>query len=286
MKWFLSILALWQFSFSQVQDTLASEDFEGDTASMFLVNYSTEVMNTWPASCGQMGVGINALFDTPNVDFDVSNNGTYFLGLNVEDPCGGVYEGTLLSDSVDATGYDSVTIQFQYFISEELWGTRLDSALEFEVYVSDERLALPIETFYNDGTIRETWIDTSFTFEVPEGDSVFFLRAYVNGGEGFGLDNFEVLGWKDEVVSLDDSDLNLVSRTQLYFDSGMLQYQLSQPSALNFVRVYNLNGEMLKFYRLNALAGELDLNWLSQGTYFIQLVNSEGLSESLRVVTR
>lgn len=262
------------------QDTLYFEGFEGDSSDVLFENYSSDVMNHWPASCGSVGLGGNSDFDSEDVDFDISSNHSQYMGLNVHSPCGGYYTAHVQSQVIDPTGYDSITVIYDLFQTQELWVSRVDSVAILEVIPKDSSVSLPIYQFYNEGLAREQWGTLTYSFPVdsfPEGFYFFFKLA---GGQGMGIDNFTVLAYPELTTSqLEPSVHSSASTVDFTYTSGEVHLSGMPQGAL--LQVHDVSGKQVLTQNIVESQESLSLQHLDVGVYWFSLSHPE-LSQSLR----
>ncbi len=177
------IMVIWHISLS-AQTILFQEDFE-ITPITSIANTFGDTVITGPSPCGQASRGDTSDLNSTQVNY-TGDNLSYFLGVNPE-LCGGFYNATLESDSIDFTGYDYLTFACKYFKSDTIhWGQVM---LQF---VFDN--GTTTDTIKDVFTTKESWDN----IEVRLSDSMIsenvFMTIQMGGGEAIGIDDITVSG--------------------------------------------------------------------------------------------
>ncbi len=193
--------------FSLVIMTSCSEDDEvitdqivtnEDSTILFTENFeSSPTSNSFRHRTGELIEGINrcgfysisnaVALNSIEVNLRNDQNSSNFLGVNPQNPCGGVTDGRAKNE-VDLSGaLGSLQLKFDYIITNSLWESpNLNikfTNLEGEEYVIESEL-----------TERDSW--TSVTFDLPEIMKSTTVEIYIsseNTGEAVGIDNIEII---------------------------------------------------------------------------------------------
>ncbi|MFH2143138.1 MAG: T9SS type A sorting domain-containing protein [Bacteroidota bacterium] len=182
----LTIFVLFSHN-SNSQTILFSEDFETSPVISF-VNAFSGITPDGPSPCGEASRGTTADFNSTNVDFQNTQNSSFFLGVNPQAPCGGFYNALLISDTLDFSGVDSLVFESRYFKSTTLsWGPAT-LQIVFDNTIDKDTIETEFISF-------DSW-DNTVVALAPEFISPnVIISINMGGGEGVAIDDFEIVGY-------------------------------------------------------------------------------------------
>jgi len=184
------IFFLGQYLYSQT--TLFSEDFEISPVTS-IVNISSGTLLDGPSPCGFATRGTTADFNSSNVDFLNLQNSSFFLGLNPEAPCGGFYNASLYSDTMDFSGIDSIFFKCKYFKSTTLaWGP---TELNFVFDNLSSQFTIDSEF-----STTDSWDSVVVSLPIGMISPNVLFTINLGGGEGVAIDDIEIVAYSTPIL--------------------------------------------------------------------------------------
>ncbi|MFT6244767.1 MAG: hypothetical protein ACJAXI_001536 [Crocinitomicaceae bacterium] len=257
------------------QTVLFSEDFEASPVTNFLNTWTSETqLPDGPSPCGSSTRGNSADFNSSTVDFNVAQNGSYFLGLNPESPCGGFYNASLHSPTQDFSGLaDSIVVSIRYFKSSTLgWGPS------------------QLEIVFDNGTVTDTirdqfatidnWDVIDYVLPISMHKAIVDITINIGGGEGVGLDDMTVTRYL--VIA---STIEIATGLSLFPNPAKDQINIrSKSEHLLSWEIYGMTGNIvLSSNDINSLTENIDLSVLDNGNYIIRIETINGARASQRI---
>jgi len=183
-------------------------------------------MNNWtgeiqlpdgPSACSKGSRGSTAAFNSLNVDFQVTQNASYFLGVNPEAPCAGFYNATLITDTVTGLDFsvaDSLKFSCRYFKSTTLgWG-----ATTLKIVFDNGTTTFTVEPEF---ITNDSWDNVDVGLPASMISTGIEIRIEnMGGGEGVALDDILI----ENVCNAIDTSVVLAGNTLSANASG-LSYQ-------------------------------------------------------------
>lgn len=177
------------FNSSQSQTVLFGQDFETGPVTNILNNWGGETqLPEGPSPCGKGSRGNASVFNSANVNFNSAGNPGYFLGVNPQVPCGGFYYAILITDSLDFSGADSLTLSLKYYKTTTLnWGPAY-----FQVSLGNSTVNAVYNTEFS---VVNAWDSVLFSVPAAIISNKVQLTIEMGGGEGVGVDDILILGY-------------------------------------------------------------------------------------------
>jgi hypothetical protein len=249
------------------QLVLFQEDFETAPVTS-IVNDWTGTLPNGPSPCSQASRGTTADFNSSSIDFLNAQNPSYFLGVNPESPCGGFYNATLLSDSMDWSAADSIVFKCKYFMSIGLnWGSS-----KCEIILSD---GVDADTISTEFISTNTWDSISVGIPLSLANPNVVMTINMGGGEGVALDDILILNYPATEIKSQDNVLNAYvypNPVSNYFyiesrEKGLV-YELS---------LMDISGRcIIKNEKIKDKLKQIDINHLLPGVYILYLRTTDG----------
>jgi hypothetical protein len=260
----LLVLLTGQLTSLQAQ-SLFLENFETSPVTSILNSapLSETQLTTGPPPCAKASRGTTVDFNSVNVNFNNTQNSTYFLGANPEGPCNGYYMAALNTSSLNFSGQESLRFKCRYFKSSTLnWGP--DS---LRITFSDGVSKFVIDSLFS---VTDNWT----TIDVPLPNFLIApavtIKFKMGGGEGVGLDDIEIVN----ISSLGFDESSITNNIKFYPNPFSAQTTLHSDKILNnaTLTVYNSLGQILsQLKNINGQTVNLNRNNLPIGHYFAEI---------------
>lgn len=273
-KIFYSTLLIVACSFSvSAQTIIFAEDFETSPVTNFLNTWNSETqLAEGPSACATASRGNTADFNSTNVDFNSTQNASYFLGANPESPCGGFYNASLHSavQNFSATT-DSLVLKVRYFKSTTLnWG-----ATQLEVIFDN---GTTTDTLKNEFTTTDSWDVVAYKLPASMHNSTVTITVKMGGGEGVGIDDFIITSYlaSSTTYDLDNQNLSIYPNPT----TDIIAIESTNEEILAW-ELHSLEGKIvLSSWGVNTKRTEIDLSLLNNGNYILSVETISGVKTS------
>jgi|AntAceMinimDraft_17_1070374.scaffolds.fasta_scaffold02082_10 hypothetical protein len=200
------IAMLWlQLPTLKSQSLLFHEDFEISPVTSILNSGETQ-LTEGPSPCGKGSRGNTADFNSTNVEFQNSQNSSYFLGVNPEFPCGGFYNASLTTDSLNLSAADSLKFKCHYFKSTTLgWGGSAILNIVFDNGTTNFTIESEFST-------NDNWDSLEIALPNSMIDPSVLMTINLGGGEGVGIDDIKIIN----IIATNINQHNLTNNIKLY----------------------------------------------------------------------
>jgi hypothetical protein len=277
MKFFFTLAFLF-LSFNlclNAQNVLFQEDFETAPITSIVNTFGDSVPNG-SSPCGQASRGTTADLNSSSIDFINAQNSTYFLGVNPESPCGGFYQATLASDSMDWSASDSIVFKCRYFMSTTLnWGS-----YGCRIIFND---GFDADTISTEFTTTNSWDSLIVGIPISLASPDVVMTITMGGGEGVALDDIQIINFPatkiNEVVDKESFKVfpNPVTNN-LYIESLeteiIYELSLSDISGRCIIRKTNIKDN----------EKWMDLSSLGSGMYILNVSSTDGSIYSYKII--
>jgi len=270
-----ALIILAQVQRTSAQAVLFQETFEVGPVTSVLNTFGDTVQDG-ASPCGQASRGTTSDFNSLNVDYQNAQNSTSFLGLNPEAPCGGAYNASLYSDTMDWSGFDSLIFSCDYFKSTTLgWG-----ATELEIIFNSSMGTDTIGAKLLSDT--NNWGNVQVKLATSIIDSFVSIRINLGGGEGVGLDNILVNGYSPGAgVKSPQGEFAKVFPNPV---SDYLHIETYAQSAVSHMDLFDAYGRRLITKRLSNKVYSFGMHKYPPGIYLIYLHDGLGGSMSFKLL--
>lgn len=250
------------------------ENFETSPVTSFVNSY-TDSLPDGPSPCSQASRGTTADFNSTHVDFQSTQNATYFLGVNPESPCGGYYNAFLVSDTLDLSGYDSLVFKSKYFMSSTLnWGPSIISI------VFDN--STDKDTIESEFVNTDNWDSIKVTLPVSMIASQVLISINMGGGEGAALDDIEISGYNTS------TGLSKLVENNVFIYPNPAQeniyWQQTSDDEVVSIIVADLTGQKIISQNVTGIQNNIDISALNKGIYFLMFIFDDHKIESYKFI--
>lgn len=249
--------------------TLFLENFETSPVTSIL-NFGETQLAEGPSPCGKATRGTASDFNSSSVNFNASQNSTFFLGVNPQVLCGGFYDATLTSIALDLSGQDSLRFKCRYFKSSTLgWGGDI-----FNISFTNGMSGFNIN---NQAvfTVSNAWtlVDIALPSFLIAPNVVFTIL--MGGGEGTALDDIEIYNVSNSAGFKPDDNGDDEDIISLYPNPFTSEALLRSGNTFNNATliVYNSYGQAIREIRnIGGQTFVLQRNHLPSGLYLFRLM--------------
>lgn len=279
-----SILFL-TLSSAKAQNILFEEDFETDPVTSMWNSFTDSIPNG-PPPCGEASRGTTSDHNSSSVDFLNAQNGSYFLAVNPEDPCGGAYTAELESDTFDFSGVDSLYCSFRYFLGDPIWGGPTVMKLEL--------ITIENGVFQDTATLDTVFSDTNTWSNIDRrlSDSIINDSVRINlkmGKESpAGVDDLKI--YEPTSTSVPEKEKPSPTDISAYPNpfSKELRVKLSdKPLSGGTLKLVDMTGRTVLSKAWEAgKTLRIDGSDLENGVYILEWSNEQGRSSYQRVIKR
>ncbi|WP_196885471.1 T9SS type A sorting domain-containing protein [Aureivirga sp. CE67] len=245
---------------------LFQEDFETFPLTTFVHSYDNAAVPNENLECGKASVGTTTYFNSTSLDFKNDENDSVFLGINTEEPCGGIYDTKVKVENVDLSGVDELFFQCRYFMTSPLdWG-------ETAIKVTFKKDAL-VHEITSEFSEEDAWTDLEVALPntfIQEGVTIEIEMK----GEGVALDDLFVTkeAKTDGELSIDQNVLEMV---KIYPNPTENSINIQHKNKISEISVYDLNGTLLKS-EMNTKDGKVSFENYSKGFYIVKVKDEKG----------
>ncbi len=259
------------------QTTAFEEDFESSPVNSVKNDFG-DTLWTGESWCEQAARGMTSHHNSTNVDFKNGQNSGYFLANNPEDSCGGFNIATVVSDSFDFSGYDSLRFSCRYFMSDAIgWGP---TTLQVQFMTSSN--SFTIDTVFND---TSDWANIDIRLPSSMLDDTTWFTMDLGGGEAVGV---------DDLLVYEPSSTSFLARKKKgeklrvhpnpFRDKLQVRNSFEESEELR-LRILDLTGRTVQARELRAKEEfSISLPELREGVYFLELSNGKGQKRVQRIV--
>ncbi|MBD3639190.1 MAG: T9SS type A sorting domain-containing protein [Crocinitomicaceae bacterium] len=245
---------------------LFSEDFETSPVTNFLNTWTGETQLPDGASpCGSATRGNTTDFNSTNVDFNSAQNPGYFLGVNPESPCGGFYNASLHTPTLDLSGTaDSIVVSVKYFITSTIgWG-----GAQLQFIFDNGTVTDTMNGIFND---TDVWRTASYTLPATMQAASVDITLNMGGGEAVGVDDFTVTRY---LATSSITDEEIAWSVYPNPTNGLLNINTNE-NVSNW-RILSLDGKIVmeQQYIPNQ---PIDVSAIPNGTYLIEIRNEDSV---------
>lgn len=268
------------FSQLQGQNILFEEDFES-TPITTVENELDDTLWTGSSWCVQAARGMTSHHNSSNVDFKSSENGSYFLANNPEDSCGGANTATVVSDSSDFSGVDSIFFSTRYFMGDSIgWGAQ---TLRFDIMTSNDTTTL--DTVFSD---TSTWASVDMRISDNMIDDTVWFSIKLGGGEAVAVDDIMIYAPATTDLNKMQQQKTQKKELQAYPNPFKGRFRVKNPypdAGELMVRFIDVEGRTVKKLRKKAQKElQFDGSGLQEGIYFLEI--AAGKKRSLKRMVR
>ncbi len=269
-KYFLAFLFVSTVVLSAQETVLFEENFEVHPLTTFkninslLANSKSEIPKG-VSTCGLASVGNASDYKSTNVDFKESENSTFLLGVNPQNPCGGYYTARVeYSGNIDISSATSpVKFRCRYYKTSTLkWaGQTL-----LKVTVSDGINESVIESEFSETDI---WTELEFDLPATITNSITQIKIDLGGGEGVGIDDVAIA--YETVLSIDDSQLQDNAVRVFPNPAGSQLFFTTDRTAMNpqQIIIYDFSGRKVFTQKEINSDASINLSDLAKGLYIL-----------------
>ncbi len=271
------IVILCCFTGANGQDVLFFEDFESSPISSFV--HAPFVFGEPIEGIGACGLySLSNAIELMSTDVDLRNdqNSSNFLGVNPQNPCGGVTDGFAegIFNFEAATGF--LQMQFDYIVTNTLWGfpmleIKLINPLGEEYIINSQLIE------------RNTW--TSVIFDLPEtmkSDNIEIFISSSSTGEAVGIDNIKIID--SPTLGVEEIIIDNNNKAAVYPIPSNDQITItSLKEEIEFVTIYTLRGKKIASFK-EMTSDEIDISSLESGVYLLSINLKNGNIQTKRIV--
>jgi hypothetical protein len=241
---------------------LFHEDFETSPVTSILNNGGETQLPEGPSPCGFASRGNTSNFNSMNVDFQNSQNSTYFLGVNPQTPCGGYYMASLKTGTLNLTA-DSLVFKCRYFISNTLlWG-----APTLQVNIHN---GLSNYVIWSQFSTIGSWDSLTIGIPATQIGATDTMLIVIGGGEGVAIDDITILN----IPYLHVAENNNSDQIKIFPNPAQNILTIENISFNAVLSIYDINGKMI--VREKNVNNTININQLEPGLYCLKATDGKG----------
>jgi len=263
------------------QTILFQENFETSPITSILNtwNFETQLTNG-PSPCSLASRGNTADFNSTNVDFQNSQNSSYFLAVNPEAPCAGFYNASLSTSVLDfSTATDSIIFKCKYFKSTTLnWGPS-----QLEIIFNNGSLS---DTIISEFSTTDNWDNVEVKLPSFVTSPTVTITINMGGGEGVAIDDIEVLGYNVTTVLSE-----ILTKSILIYPNPTQEFIYLKNSfnkAIQSVEILTTTGQIIKSEEISNSQDQnrIDISDFKEGVYFLIIKFDNSTSETYKFINQ
>ncbi len=184
--------------------TLFLENFESVPVTSVVNSDGTALINGL-GNCIYAGRVTAAVINSTNVNFNSTQNSSYFLGHNPENPCGGYTVISLKMPALNFSGTSSLHFKCRYFMSNTLaWGGPPVLKITFSNGTSSF-------TLNSQFSVQNNWanLDVALPNYLIAPSVTITIDDFGGGGEGAGLDDIEIVNTSASGINQNEQGANI-----------------------------------------------------------------------------